>query len=455
MKKNVALTLSAALLLSISTLAFTASAQDENALTTPDASAPSGIQNSTPQLPTAQAAVTGLSRSTPAATPTFTGTDPNKGYQVGRFLMQPSISVTEEYDDNIYAQETNEQDDFITTISPKIVAKLTDTPHRLQFSAGLDQVLYAEDSDDNFLNYNAGVTGRYYADKTMYFDGLADYRHLHSRRGDDQANPTNDASEPLPYNVSRVKTSMTKNIDRFRLQPALGYVRYDFENVRRKNGALIDQNFRDRDEYELGGRLSYLTGEDMSVFTDLQYNPREYDDNSAVERDSDGGSYLAGIRYTPENIVAELAAGYMDRDYDRNVYEDIDTYDIAARFDYTYAPNSQVKLSFNRAISEVTDGNVGGAIRSDVRAAVTKELTTDLVGHVRGAYINSAYEGGNGADDGGDREDDYYEAGAGLTYTLRENVALTANYIYGKNQSNRDTSDYDNNSILFGVKIGY
>jgi len=43
-----------------------------------------------------------------------------KGIAVGDFTLYPSISLTEYYDDNIYAEDTNTRDDFVTVVVPAV-----------------------------------------------------------------------------------------------------------------------------------------------------------------------------------------------------------------------------------------------------------------------------------------------------------------------------------------------
>jgi hypothetical protein len=373
----------------------------------------------------------------------------------GSYIFKPSIKITEEYDDNIYTEDGVETDDFITKISPRLeVDAAPGSAHRLDFHAGLTQALYVDHSDDNYLDYNAGVKGRYKFDSTCSLGGMADYRQLHSSRGDDQADPDSNASEPIPYEVWRGNGSLSKKIKGFKLVPRLGWERYEFENVNDISGAPITQDFRDRDEYEIGGRFGYGFRDHFEFFTDLQLAPRDYDASGASRRDSDGGDYLAGISYRPEKAIHfEAAAGYMNRAYDAAVYDDINDIGALVRWEWNFAEDSRLKLGFRRYIGEVTDTGVGGTVRSDFQASVVKKLVSDLKGKLEGRFINSYYKGGNGSSSGAsDRKDNYYKASAGLSYELAPQTALTADYSYARNNSNRNSSDYDQNIFMLGLK---
>lgn len=380
-----------------------------------------------------------------------------KGFRFGNLLLKPLMEVKESYDDNIFTEDSGEKSDWVTRLSPSLVVQTEDTPHKVQFSAGLDQVMYADHSDMNYLNYDFGIKDRYKIDKTLTWEGSFDYRKGHSLPGDTEANPAGDASEALPYNIYTARTSLNKDFGALSFAPRLGFQRYEYENVRRNNGVMLDQGYRDRDEKLVGGRIGYDLRKEVQVFTDLEYAPRDYLQDSATERDSDGGTYMIGTRYRPsKDLTLEIAGGFMDRNYDTAAYDDINAFAASARANWTIQPGSKLQARLNRTIGEVTDANVGGNIRTDLRADFTQDLTDDLSGKLGARWINSDYQGGNGADSGtSDRDDDYYSANVGVKYTLTPVIAFTGDYTYGNNSSNRNSAEYTDNVFMLGVKAGF
>ncbi len=375
------------------------------------------------------------------------------------FVVTPTIAVSEEFDDNIYTESANTNSDFITRITPNINVKRKNEQNKFVFDAGAEQLLYADNADDNYLNYQAKATDRYTFDPSLWWEGSAAYRQRHSRRGDDQDNPLADATEPVSYSVFDAATSLGKSFDRVTLTPRLGYSEYDYDDVRRLNGAIQDEDFRDRDEYVMGGRIGYDVRGDkiLTAFADFEANPRDYDTNVVTRRDSDGNTYMAGVEFNPnKDTEFVLSAGHMDREYDIAAYQDIDAIDVSALWAWTYEEDGEVSLSLDRYIAEVTDVNVGGAVKTDVKAFVTKALCPKLVGRLEGRYINSDYQGGNGASNGvSDREDDRFLGTVGLIYELRKKISLTAEYTYDNRDSNLNTADYEENVTMVGIKVSF
>lgn len=380
-----------------------------------------------------------------------------KGYMVGNVRVKPTIAVTEEYNDNIYTEENNEVGDYITRIVPKIAAELENSPHQLKLNAGLEQVFYADETQNHHLNFDASLSDRFNFDKTSYINANLGYRKRHSLPGDDDANPGADAGEPIPYSMYDAGLRFSKDFGALDIVPNATFRRYEFQNVRRIDGVMLDQGYRDRDEFSFGGRANLELNKQYKAFIDADFKPIDYLQSSATERDSDGGNYLAGLRWSPDKTLSlEAGLGYLNRKYDTAGYDDIGTLGATVSFVFAPKPGTKATFDYDRSIIEVTDTGVGGAIRDDLKASFSKDLTDLWSGRLTARYANTDYEGGLGSTSGTeDREDDYYSVGAGLSYDLTQSVAFTADYTYGNNQSNRDTADYDQNVFLLGVKAGF
>lgn len=386
----------------------------------------------------------------------FADDDIDDSVLMGSFKLTPILVVSTEYNDNIYTEPTNKTGDFVTRVAPSVKAALQDQPHRLEVEAGAEQLWFADETQNHYLNFNLGFRDRYNFDPDLLLDVSGSMHRTHSLPGDDQANPTADASEPLPFTQYRAAATLHKSFARLKLSPGASLRRYDYGNVRRINGALIDQGDRDRTEYSFGGRIAHDVARGVEVFADLAAEPVDYGRESATDRDSAGGTYLAGLRYRPDRtLLAEAALGYLERDYTSIVYEDINTVDASIRIKWDYAPDSLLDLSYNRYIRESTDVGTGGALADDVRLNLRHALTEDwlLRGGLR--FRNSAYQGGNNADNGiSDRTDRYWAALMGLEYRLADRVSLIGEINHARNQSNRNDAEYKRNVFMLGLRTG-
>ena len=83
------------------------------------------------------------------------------GIRSGIFMILPTISVSESYDDNILASESNTRDDLITDVEPAITVKSDWNRHALKLQANADVAFYASNSDENFQDFQIGASGRF------------------------------------------------------------------------------------------------------------------------------------------------------------------------------------------------------------------------------------------------------------------------------------------------------
>jgi hypothetical protein len=383
--------------------------------------------------------------------------DKPTGLSFGGFKLTPSLSLSATYDDNVYTQEANEKSDIITHIAPALTVQRGAAKRAVVFKAGAEQALYAQDSENNYLNYSASLKGRYQFDTQTSWDGFADYRRLHARRGDTLADPLNDASEPLPFDVMRAHMRLIHRLNDWELRPFAGIARYDYQDGRRQNGMVIDQDGRDRNEIKLGGQIRYALAKGFKLIFESHVMPHHYDEGGADARDSSGNSYMAGFEYRPsKSLWTEFMAGYLARTYDRAQYDDIDTVGFRGGVNWRYGDDHMFRLRLNRGTAEITETGAGGAIRTDLSASLSHQLTNDLTGELGAHYKLLDYQGGQGADNGrDDRKDHSYKLSAGLSYTLSDDITLQADYAHIDFDSNRAAAEYTNNIFSTGLRFDF
>jgi len=377
----------------------------------------------------------------------------------GGFIFKSTVSVSEEYDGNKYTEHSNPDGDFITRLKPEVLIKKTAIgKNSLELRAGAEQTIYADDSDDDYLNYHADIKTKYVFAPLTALDASAEYQHLYSRRGDNDADPAAVAAEPMALDRLHSRAEVTRKIAQTTLAPRLEYTHLDYDDGRRQNGTIIDQDVRDRNDYTAGGRVTLdMPDPHVKIYVDGDFTARNYDQNITGDRDSKGGAALAGFTYRPgRQFLVDFAAGYMRRDYDDGAFNDIGAWDADARMEWTYAKNSTVRFAAGRDIAEVTDGGVGGAVRTNLSVLLRQQIVPGTAGKIEMRFVNSNYQGGNGSDSGiEDRRDQYYKASIGIDHYLTGNVMLTADYSYARRMSNLSIAEFDDNVILLGVRTGF
>ncbi len=167
-----------------------------------------------------------------------------RGLRLGGFLAYPSLRIEERYDDDIFANDTDESD-FVTTIRPSVSVQSTWSRHGLGMQAfgkiRRNAIHQTEDSEEA----GVGLTGRLDVTDVDYLSGFASY----SREAEDRSDP-DDAGER--------KVSL---FDRYVAQARYGYqftrfsVRVD-ARLQRRDYVYGFDNDRDRNEFRIGPRFS-------------------------------------------------------------------------------------------------------------------------------------------------------------------------------------------------------
>ncbi|PQP32944.1 hypothetical protein C6A36_01810, partial [Desulfobacteraceae bacterium SEEP-SAG10] len=91
------------------------------------------------------------------------------------FKLIPSISVREEYNDNILYTSSDEIDDWITTISPGLELVERTEQLNLNLSATVSPFFYADHSDFDDVNQNYRARGSYQISELLGVNATARY----------------------------------------------------------------------------------------------------------------------------------------------------------------------------------------------------------------------------------------------------------------------------------------
>ena len=240
------------------------------------------------------------------------------GIRAGGFTVFPQASVEESYDDNIYATDVNETDDFITTLATSVAVNSNWNRHSLNFLAGLSQDIYADHTDENRFDWNAGFDGNLDITRDTTLGGGASYRKLHEDRVDPNAPAA--PSEPTPYTLANANLNFQQKFNRLSARVSGGVDDYNYEDILSTTGVNIDQDDRDRIETFEALRFGYDVSPDTNVYIEGTINQRSYDETPptvAFDRSSDGYSVVGGSEFRLSNLAqGKVFVGYQEQTYD-------------------------------------------------------------------------------------------------------------------------------------------
>ena len=366
------------------------------------------------------------------------------GIRAGSFLFLPELSISETYNDNIFARQANTDHDLITKVLPKVSLESDWNNHALNLTAGADIGRNLRSSKEKYEDYNFAADGRVDIRRDTSVSASVNYEQLHEDRGspDDVGGIT-----PTEYTKLSSDVGFRNKWNRVALEVGLGTEMYDYDDVAR-TGGITNNDDRDRDHYTLSTRLGYEIVPEYEGFVKASYNTIDYDagtDDNGLNRDSDGYEVAVGTRLDLSGVLSgDVFAGYRSQDYDDAALETISGPVVGASLTWNVTALTTIKGSVSRTILETTQAGSSGFFNTRVGASVDHELRRNLLVGADVAGTNQKYRG-NG------RDDNQYDLGAYAKYLLNRHLYVSAEYDFLRKNSNAAGSSYSQN--IFMVKL--
>lgn len=379
------------------------------------------------------------------------------GTRVGSFVARPTLELREAYNDNIYADENNEESDFITQLRPSLRVESNWANHAIRFDASGGFGLYGSNDEENYGDWMVGSAGRYDITRGQYFVGRVRYDERHEDRGsaDDVF-----GIEPSRYALTTANLGYVRDISVFSLITDVDMQQFNFKDVASAGGVgTIDNDIRDREQYQYRLRVGYEFIPNYEAFVEGTYNWRLYDQDNTFpgvafsprvsdrNRDSEGYSAVVGtaINFSGK-LRGDVSAGWLSQEYDSPVLNDIDAFKYGASLVWNITGLTSLTGTVDRSVEETIQGLASGYLSSSYDITLEHELMRNVLLSANLGYDNNDYEGIS-------REDDIWFAGVGGDYLLRRGVTLSANYLFTDRDSNIAGADFSQNLFILGVRF--
>ncbi|MBX3493976.1 MAG: outer membrane beta-barrel protein [Parvibaculum sp.] len=368
------------------------------------------------------------------------------GVRAGGFTVFPEASVTGTFSDNIYATDVATESDFITTLATGVSVQSNWSRHALNLNAGLAQYLYADNDDEDRLDWNVGGNGRIDITRDTNISGGLSYAELHEDRG--APNAVGLAAEPTEYSLLQADIALAHRFNRVTTRIGARYADFDYDSVPLIGGGALNQDFRDREEFEQFLRLGYDVSPDTNVYVQGTLNQREYDQQPPavpLNRDSDGWSIVGGADFRLTNLAqGGVFIGYQEQEYDDPALFNISGLAFGANVDWFVTPLTTVRFDAASTVEETTTPGASGYMDQSVGLRIDHELMRNVIVGARASYANQDYEGVA-------RSDDVVRAGLGVDYLINRNFSVGLGYDYTDRDSNVPGLDYTRNE--FGLTL--
>lgn len=377
------------------------------------------------------------------------------GIHAGSFFIFPSISLSGTFDSNVFASEDDEKSDWGAVLAPRVDVNSDWTRHALNFSAGAVGTVWADYSQNDFLDAFAATDGRVDITRDDIVSGTLRFDRLHEDRDDPDSNgdstigqQSDDGNLPRYYR-GLLDTQYRHNFNRFFTVVGGGVQKLKYDDIG-------DSEYSRRDRWEYGGRarLGYQISPRIGTFVQGNYSWREYENDQFIDgdlqkRDNHGWRAAVGTNVDITSILfGEMSFGYSRRYYDADGLNDSGGFGANGNLTWNVTPLTSVILTANSEVLESTVTFDGDAAEGNLQNGVGIEVQHELL---RNVLLNGTLDYTRDDFQGTSRTDNVYGAGVGVSYLLNRNLTLDANYRFTKRDSDDDTAEFDRNIVLFGI----
>jgi hypothetical protein len=393
------------------------------------------------------------------------------GYRNG--YIHAALTAQGEWTDNLFNNDANKQDNFLTTISPSFWVTLprrskrpmqlvsdntavgglqytpadTDEYNKVQayLSGTIDFMNYSADSDLNHAEGDLDAMLQYKPFDKLALQALDKYSH--SQDIFNVAEATADNNRVYDSNVFGLGAAWYSK-DRFSVKG--GYKNFFLEYDEAAN------DFMNRTDNGFDIAVYYEHSDKTNFFLEYQYLMAEYDEKKMP--DNDNNFLAAGVNWqatVKTNLMAK--AGYQGVDYDEieggselaSAYDDSESnfyFESQGIWQATYKTSLLANAKYS-----IEQSDSAQALNKTVlafRLALDHRFTDRLRGDVNFVYENSDYAQFNGDD----RSDDRWYLKPELLYAMNKWLFFSVYCSFDSKDSNYDGLDYDTSTFGLGVR---
>jgi hypothetical protein len=375
------------------------------------------------------------------------------GVRAGGLFIYPSLGLQEFYDDNIFATDSGEEDDFITLVSPRVDVASDWTRHAFGLYGKAAIGRHADQTEEDFEDFSVGTNGRLDITQRAKLRAGVSYDRLHEGRGSPDDVRRQGGSPPADitlFDVGSVFLTYQQWLGRFLLESGGEVDRLRYDNVSREDGTIIINDDRDRAIYAGNLKMGYEFMQGYTAFIRGEVDYRRYDDlccrGALFDRDSEGYLIELGTDFDVTAVLfGDVAIGYRSQDYDDPSFDTIG--DVAGRASLTWNPTGLTTVSALISRGEVIETTLSGSpaiFETEGRVTVDHELLRNLLLQAAVSVSDEDFQDI-------DRSDTYVRAGFGAKYLMNRYIQLDLSYRYLSLGSDAEGQDFTNNTIFLGA----
>jgi hypothetical protein len=359
-----------------------------------------------------------------------------QGARLGSFNLNASLDFGVTSTDNLFAAPSGfELDDVIYTITPTARLASDWSRHALAVEGSYTSMTHEDFSNEDADTYYLRGTGRLDIGRSSSVNGAARVAH--------QVTPRTDPDSPLignpvEYDRLDLAAGAEHRFARLLVRADANRSEYDYEGA---------QNFRDNEESALRGRVEVDLSPRIDLLLQATADQRDYDNQPNL--DSDGRTYLIGVKVDADLVRGEISVGQFEREYADPSIGTFDGMAVAAELEWYITDLTTLTFVGRRNADDQISATVGlPYITTEFGVRADHELFRNVI--LTGAVLSGEREY-----ESIDRNDNYMSAELGADYLLNPRAVIRFRYEHDETDSSGALAyrDYDANEVSLGLSL--
>lgn len=384
--------------------------------------------------------------------------------------VTPSIDVKEKFTDNVYYQNHNEQDSWITTVTPGVTVKMNQGANKYELGASTEAGYYSVDSRNDYTDWLAYGKAGLEFDSKNHFDVRAGWTHGHDdigtgrTEGDLRTLPFAMPSHPDEYDKTDLDVKYTFGAKDSRGKLVLRDIYSEQNYTNNERPVAFGTDPQDTAENEVRETAYLKVMPKTSVLLEARQKNITYDHSynaltaqgAGPTMDSDETKVYVGAEWeATAKTTGAIRLGHLDKDFvePNGVVSHPDSYSIPSwESDITWRPRTYSNFVLSTARGFVDSANTGSVI-DETRLSLTwnHEWSSVIGSKVYALRLQDDYK----SPAINEREDTVTKLGAGTYYKLNKRAKLYADYVFTDRDSNENRFDYNRNLFIIGAKVDF
>ncbi len=345
-----------------------------------------------------------------------------RGLPVGSFRLYPALTVTPQYNDNIYALDAPKTYDVSVNVVPsaRLQSNWSNSSLSVNVAGQFDR--YASHGSENVNGADLSAYGTHNLGSDTRVRAYA--RYLSGRESRESQNAFALTERPIAFDTKTASLGVSRRFAALRLSAELGITKSNFSDGRLRSGLPLDQDYRDSELKRVRLRAEVAQSPSLAYFAQATFDNTDYDAPTALgsARNSNAVEILGGVRAElPVLMRGELGVGYLRSSYRSTQFRRFSGFAINSRLQFFPTQLTTVTLTAVRSVNDSGIPNSSGYLATSAGLQVDHELLRSLI---LGASLGYERDTFNGAD----RRDRRVSFGTSADYRMNRLVSMRLSY---------------------------